>query len=96
MSNKSYLDMSSSRLSMFELFTIKEQILEDHKQIEDWMLNNSSWEMSKHTSTKDSIEEFVEFEEWMFDDNFWQIKTDKDCCPIEDWMTDKTFWVLGK
>ncbi|PLX13727.1 MAG: hypothetical protein C0597_11235 [Marinilabiliales bacterium] len=96
MSNKSYLDMSSSRLSMFELFTIKEQILEDHKQIEYWMLNNSSWEMSKHTSTKDSIEEFVEFEEWMFDDNFWQIKTDKDCCPIEDWMTDKTFWVLGK
>ena len=96
MSNKSYLDMSSSQLSMFEIFTIKEQVVEYKKEIEDWMLSNDTWEMSKNSSIKNFTEEIVEFEEWMFDENFWQIKTDKECCPIEDWMIDKSFWVLAR
>jgi len=96
MYNKSYLDMSSSQLSMFEIFTIKEQVVEYKKEIEDWMLSNDTWEMSKNSSIKNFTEEIVEFEEWMFDENFWQIKTDKECCPIEDWMIDKSFWVLAR
>jgi len=91
MSNKNYLDASTSDFNYSIMNALNEKVYESDKKLEDWMFEEAEWVLTKLV-----IETFDEerlLEEWMFDTNFLKIK-DEDENSIEDWMLDDKFWVM--
>lgn len=93
MSNKSYLDFDS-KLSMRELFFIYEEVHEQDKNIEDWMVKDESWKIKNEMLQQGILEQQRNVEAWMLDKNFWQIMQEDEHYPLEQWMTDSKFWVM--
>jgi hypothetical protein len=84
MSNKSYLDASSS-LNLYKLqLELNKPVIEKEKQLESWMFDDDCW----------CLEDYSVIEDWMLDDNFWVIESNEDFTPIEPWMLDDDFWVM--
>lgn len=92
MSNKGYLEFDT-KLRINELFFIYEEVHEQDKKIEDWMVENEAWKLKKELLKHDFYEQPRRLEEWMLDNNFWQIKYEDEHYPLESWMTDNRFWV---
>jgi len=100
MSNKNYLDNSSSNFIYYVMIAINEKVYELDKEIENWMLDESEWILPK-SDLDNTVEELNFIEDWMLDDSFWKIKSacpaggeDVDENTIEDWMLDDKFWVM--
>ena len=75
------------------MIAINEKVYENDKEIENWMLDESEWILSK-TVLDNTVDELNLIEDWMLDDSFWKIKEDVDEIIIEDWMLDDKFWVM--
>ena len=102
MSNKNYLDISSSSFNYYVMIAINEKVYENDKEIENWMLDESEWILPK-TDLNNTDDELHLIEDWMLDDSFWKIKPARpaggkevDENTIEDWMINDKFWVIVK
>ena len=93
MSNKNYLDISSSTFNYKVMIAINEKVYEFDKEIENWMLDESEWILPK-TDLNNTDDELNLIEDWMLDDSFWKIKEEVDENTIEDWMINDKFWVM--
>ena len=100
MSNKNYLDISSSTFNYNVMIAINEKVYENDKEIENWMLDESEWILPK-TDLNNTDDELHLIEDWMLDDSFWKIKPARpaggkevDENTIEDWMINDKFWVI--
>lgn len=91
MSNKNYLDHSSAGLSYKIMMALNERVFENEKKIEDWMLENSKWNIS---GSQEVYKELKPIENWMLDESFWIIEDEVDNSSIENWMIDSKFWVM--
>ncbi len=89
MSHKNYLDNSSTSFNYKIMIVLDEKVYESNKEIENWMLDESSWSLSfeKHYKLK-------QIERWMLDEDFWIIEDDAIENSIENWMIDNNFWVI--
>ncbi len=95
MSNKNYLDINSSSFNYKVMIVFNEKIYENDKEIENWMLEESEWILSK-SDLDNTVEELNLIEDWMLNDDFWKINDDVDRNTIEDWMLDDKFWLMVK
>lgn len=95
MSAKSYLELSSSDYLSTKMFLLNEKVVENKKDIEDWMIKKSIWELENNTVVK-TESDFRNIEDWMLDENFWKIIEETDQYELEEWMTDNKFWVMVK
>jgi hypothetical protein len=95
MSAKNYLESSSSDYLSTKMFLLNENVIENKRDIEDWMINESSWELEKKSLVK-TESDFRKIEDWMLDGKFWEIIEETDQCELEEWMTDNKFWVMVK
>ncbi|MCK5028801.1 MAG: hypothetical protein KAR57_04150 [Bacteroidales bacterium] len=95
MSAKNYLESSSSDYLSTKMFLLNENVIENKRDIEDWMINESSWELEKKSLVK-TESDFRNIEDWMLDEKFWKIIDETDQCELEEWMTDNKFWVMVK
>jgi hypothetical protein len=95
MSTKGYLESSSSDYLITKMFLLNENIIENKREIEDWMMKESSWELEKKSFAK-TESDFRKIEDWMLDKKFWDIIEETDQCEVEEWMTDNKFWVMVK
>ena len=93
LSAKNYLEMSNSDNYYVKMLLLNEKVIENDMEIEEWMLNESSWKCENISIEKDQYG-FGDIEEWMLDENFWKIIDETDQCELEEWMTDDKFWVL--
>lgn len=83
MSNKSYLENSSSLAISLMKMELNNTIYEYEKQIESWMTDDQFWNL-----------DYRKIEDWMLDEDFWVIETHEDYKSIEPWMLDDNYWVL--
>lgn len=95
MSAKGYLELNSPNYLSTKMFLLNEKITENNKDIENWMLDKSTWELENNSIVK-TDSDFKKIEDWMLDENFWKIKNEPDQCKIEEWMIDHKFWVMVK
>ncbi len=100
MSNKNYLDNSSSNFIYYVMIAMNEKVYELDTEIENWMLDESEWILPKSV-LDNTVDELNLIEDWMLNDDFWKIKParpaggeDVDRNTIEDWMLDDKFWVM--
>lgn len=77
-----------------------ENVVEPKLELEDWMINESYWNLSKNSymveNEKDNI---LQVEDWMMDNNRWELPVLKfrivendPVLNIEDWMVNKLYW----
>ena len=92
LSNKNYLDISSSLTEYKIILTMNEKVYEKERMLEDWMFDTSNWILKKIendiTDERHSI-----IDDWMSDPSFWSVKKEL-TREIESWMLDPQFWVL--
>ena len=93
MSAKNYLELSSSDYLSTKMFLLNEKVVENKKNVEDWMINESSWELESNSFVK-TESDFRKIEDWMLEEKFWKIIEETDQCELEEWMTDNKFWVM--
>ncbi len=72
MSNKNYLDNSSSNFIYYVMIALNEKVYELDKEIESWMLDESEWILPK-SDLDNTVEELYLIEDWMINDKFWVI-----------------------
>ena len=87
MQNKSYLDFNSSVEILKLNILLNEKVIDDRKNIENWMTDFSEFAIEDQNKQK--------LEALMFNKAYWTI-CDPDKCELEDWMFDKSFWVVIK
>lgn len=92
MSNKNYLDFSSSNLNLNLMFIMNEEVSESN-EIEDWMLDESEWILSNSVA-ENFNDELESIEDWMLDKDFWKINSEIEDNSIEDWMLNDKFWLM--
>ena len=95
MSTKGYLESSSSDYVIAKMFLLNENLVENNKGIEDWMMNESFWKLERNSFAK-TESDFKKIENWMLYEKFWCIIEETDQCDVEAWMTDNKFWVMVK
>jgi len=95
MSTKGYLESSSSDYLISKMFLLNENVVENKRSIEDWMMNKSSWILEKKPFSR-TESDFRKIEDWMLDEKFWDIIEETDQREVEEWMTDTKFWVMVK
>ena len=69
------------------------EIIEDQKQIENWMFDENFWEIQSNVWDEEVIEEEREVEDWMLNldlkkENFNEERY------LEEWMFDEFFWEI--
>ena len=95
MSAKGYLELHSSDYVSTKMFLLNEMVIEKNRDIEDWMIDESSWKL-ENNSIVNTESDFKKIEDWMLDKEFWKIIEEPDQCKIEEWMIDQKFWVMVK
>ena len=75
-----------------------ENIEEPKLEIENWMLNETGWQIAKSTFVMENEQdESLLLESWMTDKNKWEFPVFKNSSKekeltIENWMLDETYW----
>ncbi len=80
-------NLNTTKLSIFN----DAEIIEDQKQIENWMHDENFWEIQSNVWEEEVIEEEREVEDWMLNLDLKNENLNEERY-LEEWMFDESFW----
>jgi len=76
-----------------------EALVETSLTIENWMTDQSVWNLKVTDNFADESEAQLEMESWMTDENAWEVSftnsiESENHLSLENWMTNNSYWKI--
>ena len=82
-----------------EIAASSHENIEATLEIENWMINDSLWDINNNLEFENANEELLELENWMTNDKVWELETAVETeieiersLVFEPWMIDENIW----